>query len=198
MLEHSVYACILVIEPKQTETKYAVLRRENVPFCANRFIAFIAEMSCKISLLARSNRRRRNTTVMFRRASFFVLFACLVVGSTPGQQTQPPSAAPQSASTTQPLNAAALKKIVGFLRVGFLKDGQAYVDAGTCFFVVYEDKRLGDNGGFVYLVTNRHVAVPRIDEGQGYPVQWTRIRLNLRSFSQAMESEEANPSRKTG
>jgi len=129
---------------------------------------------------------------MFRRVSFFVLCAFLVVGSALGQQTPPPSAVPQSTSTTQPLNAAALKKIVGFLRVAFLKDGQAYVAAGTCFFVVYEDKRLGDNGGFVYLVTNRHVAVPGIDEGQHYPVQWTKIRLNLRSITQAMESEEVN------
>jgi hypothetical protein len=126
---------------------------------------------------------------MFRRVVFFVLCACLVVGSAPGQQ--PPSA-PQSTSTTQPLNAAALKKLVGFLRVSFLKDGQAYVAAGTCFFVLYEDKRLGDNGGFVYLVTNRHVAVPGIDDGQRYPVQWTKVRLNLRSITKAMESEEAN------
>ncbi len=129
---------------------------------------------------------------MFRRISFFILCACLMVGSAAAQQPQPPSPVPQSSSTTQPLNAAALKKVVGFLRVGFLKDGQAYVVAGTCFFVIYEDKRLGDNGGFVYLVTNRHVAVPGIDEGQHYPVQWTKIRLNLRPITQAMESEEVN------
>src|SRR2546421_6570612 len=110
---------------------------------------------------------------MFKRISFFILCACLMVGSAEAQQTQAPSMVPQSSSTPQPLNAAALKKLVGFLRVGFLKGGQAYEAKGTCFFVIYEDKRLGDNTGFVYLVTNRHVAVPGIDEGQHYPVQWT-------------------------
>ena len=80
---------------------------------------------------------------MFRRISFFTLSACLMVGSAAAQQTEPPSPVPQSSSTPQPLNAAALKKLVGFLRVGFLKGGQAYEAAGTCFFVIYEDKRLG-------------------------------------------------------
>jgi hypothetical protein len=130
---------------------------------------------------------------MFKRISFLTLCACLIVGAAIAQQTPPPNTEPQTSSTTQPLNnAAALKKLVGFLRVGFLKGGQAYVAAGTCFFVFYEDKRLGDNGGFVYLVTNRHVAVPGIDEGQHYPVQWTKIRLNLQSVTQAIQSEEVN------
>lgn len=149
-------------------------------------------MTCKISRLARTNRGRRITKVMSRRFSFFILCACLIVGAAIAQQTPPPSPVPQATSTTQPLNAAVLKKLVGFLRVGFLKGGQAYVAAGTCFLVFYEDKRLGDNRGFMYLVTNRHVAVPGIDEGQHYPVQWTKIRLNLRPITQATESEEAN------
>ncbi len=128
---------------------------------------------------------------MFNRIGSLVLCAYLMVASGVAQQTQPPNPQPQASSTAQPLNAAALKNIVGFLRVGFLKDGRPYVAEGTCFFVWYEDKRLGDNRGFVYLVTNRHVAVPGIDEGTRYPVQWTSIRLNLRGAAQPTESEDA-------
>jgi hypothetical protein len=61
---------------------------------------------------------------MFRRISFFVLCVCLTVGSAVAQQTQPPGPVAQSSSTTQPPNADALKKVVGFLRVGFLKDAK--------------------------------------------------------------------------
>ncbi len=128
---------------------------------------------------------------MFNRFGSLVLGACLMVASAVAQQTHAPNTQPQASSTAPPtLNAVALKKIVGFLRVGFLKEGRPYVTEGTCFFVSYEDTRLGDNRGFMYLVTNRHVAVPGIDEGTRYPVQWTTIRLNLRGPSQPTESEE--------
>lgn len=64
------------------------------------------------------------------------------------------------------------------------------VAEGTCFFVFYEDKRIGENGGFMYLVTNRHVASPGIEDGNAYPVQGVDLRLNLRNSDQG--SEEAS------
>jgi len=50
---------------------------------------------------------------------------------------------------------------------------------GTCFFVLVPDARLGGNQGFIYLVTNRHVAQPGIDLGTPYQVQAVFLRLNL-------------------
>jgi hypothetical protein len=50
---------------------------------------------------------------------------------------------------------------------------------GTCFFVSVLDKRLGENQGFIYLVTNRHVAQPGIDLGIPYQVSEAVLRLNL-------------------
>jgi hypothetical protein len=47
------------------------------------------------------------------------------------------------------------------------------------FFVLFPDKRMGENFGFVYLVTNRHVAQPGVDLGTPSQVQSVFIRLNL-------------------
>jgi hypothetical protein len=41
------------------------------------------------------------------------------------------------------------------------------------------DKRLGEDQGFIYLITNRHVAQPGIDVGAPYEVQALYLRLNL-------------------
>jgi hypothetical protein len=50
---------------------------------------------------------------------------------------------------------------------------------GTCFFVWVPDKRLGENQGFTYLVTNRHVAQPGIELDNPHEVQAVFIRMNL-------------------
>ncbi len=64
--------------------------------------------------------------------------------------------------------------------------------SGTCFFVFYEDKRFGENKGFRYLVTNRHMAVPGVERGESYAIQQAFVRLNLRNPDAGKESEEAN------
>jgi hypothetical protein len=51
---------------------------------------------------------------------------------------------------------------------------------GTAFFVAYEDKRVGQDGAFVYLVTNRHIAEPH-DDGQALTVDEVTLRLNLKA-----------------
>ncbi|HXM93568.1 MAG TPA: hypothetical protein VOA64_04825 [Candidatus Dormibacteraeota bacterium] len=87
--------------------------------------------------------------------------------------------------------ATLIKKTVGSLRVMFLgEDGQPQTAEGTRFFVIYPDKRGGDNFGFIYLVTNRHMARPGIQDRKNYPVLWTHVRLNLRNSDQG--SEEGN------
>src|SRR5207249_2857969 len=63
---------------------------------------------------------------------------------------------------------------------------------GTCFFVFLEDQRLGKDGGFVYLVTNRHIAAPREDKANGrkFQVLRTSVRLNLKNRQTGEGSEE--------
>jgi hypothetical protein len=67
------------------------------------------------------------------------------------------------------------------------QSGQA---RGTAFFVFYEEKKLGENRGFVYLVTNRHMAEP---QSNGHPVSVRRVtlRVNLKAASAGQQSAEA-------
>ena len=103
-----------------------------------------------------------------------------------GQTQQPPS--PQSATAPgQELFTKILRKAVALIRVGYTRDGAFMVAEGTCFFVLYEDKRLGETGGFGYLVTNCHVARPGIEDGKAYPVQGVSLRLNFRNSEQGSE-----------
>lgn len=93
--------------------------------------------------------------------------------SAPPQQPAASAAAPTTPATEQ------IRKTVGFLMVAY-RNGLAQGGViGTCFFVWVRDQRLGENQGFVYLVTNRHVAQPGIDLGTPYQVQAIFIRMNL-------------------
>src|SRR5712664_2631800 len=97
---------------------------------------------------------------------------------------------PQSSATTRPASIATLiKKTVGFMRVAYLREDGPQIAEGTCFFVFYGDKRGGENFGFMYLVTNRHMARPGIADGKNYPVLWTHVRLNLRNSDQGSEED---------
>jgi hypothetical protein len=50
--------------------------------------------------------------------------------------------------------------------------------SGTGFVVYYPDKRIGENKGFLYLVTNRHVVEPGIEEGKPCKVLSYSVALN--------------------
>jgi len=96
----------------------------------------------------------------------------------------------QPATAQKPIvPASALRKTIGFLRVEFKKNGTLWNAYGTGFFVFLEDKRLGENRGFIYLVTNRHVAEPQ-EDGQKYPIGRTFLKLNLKQAQHGAESEE--------
>jgi len=74
-----------------------------------------------------------------------------------------------------------IRKTVAFLMVAVGNDPAALrgvIDLaalkgfiGTCFFVWVPDSRVGEGGGFMYMVTNRHVAEPGVDLGTPYQVQ---------------------------
>jgi hypothetical protein len=117
-----------------------------------------------------------------------VLTVCLVSAYAYPQAPQA-TAQPQSASSTQSPTAQ-LRKAVGLLKVRYSENGTTMESSGTCFFVMYEDKRVaGGKGGFVYLVTNRHVAAPGVEDGHPYRIVWTKIRMNQRGERAASEDE---------
>lgn len=86
---------------------------------------------------------------------------------------------PAAASTTKTIPEQ-LRSTVAFLRVTYLDGSQTMQIAGTCFFAYVPDNRLGENKGFSYLVTNRHMAEPGIEKGVRYPVQGAYVRMNLK------------------
>jgi S1-C subfamily serine protease len=79
-----------------------------------------------------------------------------VASSVHGQAQTAAQTAPQQSTLTPQEQ---LKKTVGFIRVPYRdQNGQISSVWGTCFFVVVLDDRLGKDRGFLYTVTNRHVA----------------------------------------
>ena len=110
------------------------------------------------------------------------LFCCLILTAACRGQ--------QPATVQKPIvPASALRKTIGFLRVEFTKNGTPWNAYGTGFFVLLEDKRLGENRGFIYLVTNRHVVEPQ-ENGEKYPVGRTFLKLNFKQAQQGLESKE--------
>ncbi len=130
---------------------------------------------------------------MLCRFSLLIACFCFLAYQTEPQQPPPQEATKQPAQPTAAAQSetfpASLRKSVAFISVTYLKDGQSQHISGTCFFVFYEDKRLGEGRGFAYVVTNRHMAVPGSEAGASYPVQQASVRLNLRNPDGTTASE---------
>lgn len=108
------------------------------------------------------------------------LVFCLLLVPPPIPAQQPTQGQPPIATAaTVPPAAEQIRKTVAFLMVVYRNGAVQGGVIGTCFFVWVPDKRLGEDQGFVYLVTNRHVAQPGIDLGTPYEVQKVVIRMNL-------------------
>jgi hypothetical protein len=144
--------------------------------------------------VARPEGRLRTNRVssghVVQRVGFFILYVALLVGvpaiaraqaQAPNGATSSPPAAPATPPPAKPEPlpwAMQLKKAVVFLTVRF-QDGQNAGEAqGTAFFVFVPDKRLGENGGFTYLVTNRHMADPSVAIGHVVQVLSFSLRVN--------------------
>jgi hypothetical protein len=124
-----------------------------------------------------------------------VLILCLQLAffTSSAQQSEksPPTPAQEPQSTTAATSPPVLEQLrstVGFLMVAYHNGLQQGAVIGTCFFVVVLDARLGPNQGFVYLVTNRHVAQPGSDLGSPYQVETMYLRLNLATPVQGIQS----------
>jgi hypothetical protein len=83
-----------------------------------------------------------------------------------------------------------IRKTVAFIGVAYQNGSVQGGAIGTCFFVSFPDKRVGENGQFIYLVTNRHVAQPGIDLGTPYQTGGAFLRMNLTNPQGEVQSVE--------
>src|SRR5450756_251350 len=74
-----------------------------------------------------------------------------------------------------------LKKTVAFLTVHYMDGANPGQRKGTAFFVLYEDKRVSETGGFIYLVTNRHMVEPGIEDGKTFREMRYSLRMDLQA-----------------
>jgi len=80
---------------------------------------------------------------------------------------------------------ANIKKTVAFIQLQ-CEDGPNLLDVrGTGFFINYPDDRLAKGGSFVYLITNRHVAMCLSQDHRPLVVRSIAIRLNRKDGSSA-------------
>jgi hypothetical protein len=115
-------------------------------------------------------------------AVLLALVPVLAVSSNVHSQTQSSTkpALTQSAppNPPQPSLTEQIAKSVAFISVPYGDAAKPDFVSGTCFFVFLPDERLGKGGGFVYLVTNRHVA-----SAEGVPkdqlLAYVSIRANV-------------------
>jgi hypothetical protein len=118
----------------------------------------------------------------------------LVLAGTDLARTQQQTPVPQAATTAKQIPfGKELKTTVGLLTATFINEGERHTESGTCFFVSYPDDRLPKDTAFNYIVTNRHVAQPGIEDGHPYRVLAMTLRLN-RKDSTGGSSEITLPS----
>jgi hypothetical protein len=104
----------------------------------------------------------------------FALIACAVSATAQNPTTPAPAV-----SATPPVRfSSEVKKAIAIIYTD-CKDGTGPYK-GTGFFVIQNDARLG-NRSFGYLVTNKHVALPHVEDGHPCEVTRQRIRLNLKT-----------------
>jgi hypothetical protein len=114
-----------------------------------------------------------------RNALLRVLGISLISTTLAVAQVPPPNQAGKTDNLVPPVTVL-LKKLVCFLTVDYQAGMKTGTIRGTAIFVFVDDKRLGENSGFSYLVTNRHMAAPVVD-GRTATVRRISLRLNLRS-----------------
>ncbi len=129
----------------------------------------------------------------FRFPTLAIGLLLALLNSSAQQPRQAPLTLPQqqpatSTAATLPPAPEQIRSTVGFLMVAYQNGPAQGGVIGTRFFVWVPDTRLGENKGFVYLVTNRHVAQPGIDLGQPYQVRAVYLRMNLATPEQGIQS----------
>ena len=86
----------------------------------------------------------------------------------------------QQAGVQQEPAMVQIRKSVAFIEVMCKRGDQTLPARGTGFFVAYPETRIEPNVNYIYLVTNRHVALCW-DEGHPLEVMSVAVNMNLRS-----------------
>jgi hypothetical protein len=114
------------------------------------------------------------------------VFTLLILAFAPSwvsAQGKPPDPLAQTTPTTPPEPAErSVKKAVVFITMHCLRGAQPVTARGTGFFASSLDNRV-PGSTFIYLVTNRHVAMCWDDNRTPMPVQSVSIRMNRRDGS---------------
>jgi hypothetical protein len=100
-----------------------------------------------------------------------------VVNATLAVAQSPPSSPPPSPAI---LPIAQIRKSVAFLHLTCDADGKAWDVRGTGFFVAYPAPEIGPDQSFVYLATNRHVAMCWGHDNKPMHVSKVELMLNRR------------------
>ena len=89
--------------------------------------------------------------------------------------------------------ATIMRRTVAFIGVKYREGSETKEIRATGFFVSMEEPRLGEGAGFIYLVTNRHVAAPK-PKNPAATIELLEaiVRLNLRETNQGQSSRELN------
>jgi Trypsin-like peptidase domain len=120
--------------------------------------------------------------VMTRLLIVSLLFG--IFHATPAQTQVGAVATAAVTAPAKPLSAEQqIRKTVGFIKMTCISGDKTVELKGTGFFVSYPDHRIGENGGFNYLVTNRHLAECWDDDRRPRTVQKVDLTLNLKEGS---------------
>jgi Trypsin-like peptidase domain len=114
----------------------------------------------------------------------FLLAVLAVIASAPNAFAQQ-----QTAQAPRLTAEEVLTKTVAFISVPYKQAGQDKAVTGTCFFVFVPDERLGKDQGFIYTVTNRHIAAaPEADPGT---IRKILLEVNLSHSSDGYAAKRA-------
>src|SRR5262249_5115352 len=104
-------------------------------------------------------------------AAFTFMVGTCIAQTAPQTNPATPAPLPPDPAITQ------IRKSVTFIKLHCSDGAQEGDVRGTGFFVSYPEPRLGGDSSFVYLVTNRHVAM--CWNSAGHPMNVNRISITM-------------------
>jgi hypothetical protein len=89
--------------------------------------------------------------------------------------------------------ASQIKRAVAFIQAECHAPGGTEDHVGTGFFLFMPDPRLGADRGFTYLITNRHVVQPGIENSAPCKVDGYHVRLNVKALADGKVTSQLVP-----
>jgi hypothetical protein len=100
---------------------------------------------------------------------------------------------PTPPTPPQPPFGSEIKKAVAFIQTECRTPKGKETYAGTGFFLIMPDSRLGTDRGFAYLITNRHVVQPGIENSTPCDIDGYSLWLNLKARSDGQVTSQRVP-----